>query len=171
VAVDQDNPTRTDQLYLRPVFDTLFMYGNFFGRQMVQVSGPSPDTTSLWASTDISDPNTLKLMAVNLSQSQTTISVNLTGFTANGGYKYELTSPNPLDRTATSNGPNHTSTINGFKLLSTNIATAKTQIPRRAVTVNANTVTVTLAPYSVTAIVLQSSSSDRRVFLPFATTR
>lgn len=164
VVVEQDYVDRANQIYLRPPFNTLFMYGNFFGDQMVQISGPKPETTSLWASTDSSEPGTLKLMAINLSPAKTTVTIKLSGFDATGGYKYELTSINPLDRTSVSNGPEHTSTINGFKLLSTNIATAKTRIPKRTVTVSANTVTQTLAPYSVTAIVLRST--PRRVVLP-----
>lgn len=169
VAVDLDDPTQISQIYLRPVFNTLFMYGNFFGNQMVQVTGPIPETTSLWASIDSTDPGTLKLMAANLYPAETTITVNLSGFAASGGYKYELTSPDPLNRTATSNGPDHSSTINGFKLLSTNISTAINQIPKRVMTVTTNTATMTLAPYSVTAIVLWSATSVLpvpRVFLP-----
>lgn len=169
VAADQDYPTAMDEIYLRPVFNTLFLYGNFFGDQMVQVTGPEPLTTSLWASTDSSDPGTLKLIVVNLYSATTTIKVNLSGFVAAGGDKYEMTNPKPLDRTAASNGPAHGSTINGFKLASTNIATAKSQIPKRTVTLTANTVTETFAPYSVTAIVLRSGTilpSGKEVFLP-----
>jgi hypothetical protein len=157
VVVDQDNPTSIRQIYLRPTFITLFMYGNFFGNQMVQVSGPRSETTSVWAATDSDNPGTLTLMAINLYPAQTTISVQLSGFTAAGGDKYELTSSAALDRTEISNGPDHASAINGFKLLSTNIATAKTRIPKQAAAVTGNTVTTALAPYSLTAIVLHSS--------------
>jgi hypothetical protein len=160
VWVDQDNPTNIDQIYLRPSFYTTFLYGNYFGDQMVQVTAPMPESVSVWASTDSNDPGTLKLIVTNISAAPANATINLSGFIAVNGDKYEMTSSDPLNRTAVSNGPDHATRINGFKLLSTNITTAAAQIPKSTVNIQNGVVKETFAPYSVTALVLRSNGSE-----------
>lgn len=175
VWVEQDNPASMDDIHLRPSFYTIFLYGNFFGDQMVEVTTPMPDSISVWASTDSNDPGTLKLIVTNISAATANTTINLSGFTAISGDKYEMTSSDPLNRTAVSNGPDHATRINGFKLLSTNIATAASKIPKRVVSIQNGAVKETFAPYSVTAIILRSEGSfppptpspNYSCFLPF----
>lgn len=154
VFVEQDNPPTVSSIYLRPPFYTTFMYGNFFGDQIVTSSNPSPDKISLYAAYETADRSKLKLIVTNLSPNLAISTINIFGFTPSSGVKYELTNPNPLDKGALSNSPDHGSTINGYTLLSTNISVAKNQIPTRSVTVQNGTVTTTFLPYSVTAVVL-----------------
>ena len=164
VASTDDYPSDISQLYLRPSYYTTFIYGNYFGNTIVYSSDPDPTTVSLWASTDTRDHSQLKLMATNLHTATTTITVNLSGFTAASGEKYELTNPDPLNRTDNSNGPNHGSTINGYTLTTANIANAVNEIPKRPISIAGNSFTLSLAPYSVTAIILKNGSP--RNYLP-----
>ena len=69
-----------------------------------------------------------------------------------------LSNPNPLAMTEQSNGQNHGSTINGFTLETASIANAVDQITGLPVAIDGNRLMETFAPYTVTAVILESDN-------------
>lgn len=144
-----------ETVYLRPSYYTLFLYANYFGDQLVFSTSSKEEDISIWASTDSNDPNTLKLIITNISNSIVTSNVDISGFSASSGSKVVLSNPNPLDMTAASNSQSHGTTINGVTLEAASITTAAGQIEGTLVTIENNRFTETFAPYTVTAITLR----------------
>jgi hypothetical protein len=145
-------------VYLRPAYYTLFLYGNYFGDQLVASASSDEAEISIWASTDSQDPGTLKLIVTNISGSSATPTINIAGFSPSSGSKFVLSNPNPLNMTDQSNSQNHGTTINGVKLDAASITDAVNQIQGVPVTVQGNSLVETFAPYSVTAIILESGN-------------
>ncbi len=145
-------------VYLRPSYYTFFLYANYFGDQLVASSSSQEDDISIWASTDSSDPGKLKLIVTNISGSAITASINLEGFSPVSGSKFVLSNPHPLDMTEASNGQNHGTTINGVTLSAASITNVVNQIQGTPVAVQGSSLTDTFAPYTVTAIILQSGN-------------
>ncbi|MFN2198992.1 MAG: hypothetical protein ACK2UW_22935 [Anaerolineales bacterium] len=147
-----------ETVYLRPAYYTFFLYGNYFGDQLVASSSSQEGDISIWASTDSQDPGTLKLIVTNISGSTASAAIDITGFSPVSGSKFVLSNPNPLDMTDQSNGQNHGTTINGFTLEAANITDAVNQIQGTPVAVQGNSLTETFDPYTVTAIILRSGN-------------
>lgn len=146
-----------ETVYLRPSYYTLFLYANYFGDQLLYSSSDNEAAISIWASTDSDDPNSLKLIVTNISNSIITSPIEISGFRANSGSKVVLSNPSPLDMTFASNDQSHGSTINGVTLDAATITTAADQIPGEPVTIEGNRITETFPPYSVTAIRLTAN--------------
>ena len=157
-------------IYLRPSYYTLFLFGNFFGDQYVQSTSDKEGELSIWASTDSQDPDTLKIIVVNFSDSPTAESIAINGFVPVSGQKYTLSNASPLDLTEESNGPNHGTTINGMTLTPDNILSAAAELKNNApqVTLSGGGVTEEFPPYSVTAINLQGTHIPTKPVSPQA---
>ena len=145
-----------ETVYLRPAYYTLFLYGNYFGDQLVASASSNEADISIWASTDSDDPGKLKIIVTNISNSIIHANVDLAGFSANAGEKFVLSNPNPLAMTEQSNGQNHGSTINGFTLAAASITHAVNQITGVPVSIEGHSLMETFAPYTVTAIILEA---------------
>ena len=83
--------TIEDRFYPTPVYYTYFMYAQFFGDMLVNSSSSMKDMLSIWASTDSTQPGTLKLMVVNLADEPVEANLSLNGLNPNGGKYYEMT--------------------------------------------------------------------------------
>lgn len=145
-----------DTVYLRPSYYTLFLYGNYFGDQLVASASANEEAVSIWASTDSADPDRLKLIITNLSNSEIHSTVEIAGFSAASGLKYVIANPNPLDMSSGSNSQEHGTTLNGVALEAEGIASAVDQIPGVPVTLQGSSLVETFAPYTITAIVLEA---------------
>lgn len=143
-------------VYLRPAYYTLFLYGNYFGDQLVASGSSQEADISIWAATDSEDPGTLKLMVSNISNRAITATIDLAGFNAVSGEKYVLSNPDPADMSEGSNSQDHGTTINGVSLQAASITSAVDQIAGVPLAVQGGSLTESFAPYSVTAIILQS---------------
>lgn len=140
---------------LRPSYYTLFMYGNYFGNRMVQVTDPDPSLFSVWASTDTRDPKRLKLMVTNLSSSAIQIPLTFSPFMSSAGKAYVMSNPNPLSMTSTSHVGSGGTTINGTVLQDMNVSGSAATIQGVPVPVSGSSLTYTFQPYSVTALILE----------------
>ena len=145
-----------ETVYLRPSYYTLFLYGNYFGDQLVASASGKEQDISIWASTDSAEPGRLKLIVTNLSPSTIHSEIQIAGFSAVSGTKYVLSNPNPLEFTSRSNSQEHGTTINGVSLEATSISTAVEQIPGVPVSIQGSSLAETFAPYTVTAIILEA---------------
>jgi hypothetical protein len=145
-----------ETVYLRPSYYTLFLYGNYFGDQLVASTTSQVGDISIWASTDSQDPNTLKLIVTNISSSTANANIDIAGFSPVSGSKYVLSNPNPLDMTDKSNSQDHGTTLNGVTLQAASITSAVAQIQGTPVAVQGNSLVESFAPYTVTAIILQA---------------
>ena len=161
-------------IYLRPSYYTLFLFGNFFGDQYVQSTSDKEGELSIWASTDSQDPDTLKIIVVNFSDSPTAESIAINGFVPVSGQKYTLSNANPLDLSEDSNGPNNGTTINGMTLTPDNVPNAAAELKKNApsISISGNQVLEEFPPFSVTTIVLSSESEPTKplsvqTWLPF----
>lgn len=143
-------------VYLRPSYYTLFLYGNYFGDQLVASTSSHAGDISIWASTDSNDPGTLKLIITNISSNTSRGTIEIAGFSPVSGSKFVLSNPQPLDMTDLGNSQDHNTTINGIKLDAANITNAVDQIQGTHVAVQGSSLTETFAPYTVTAIILVS---------------
>ena len=83
--------TIEDRFYPTPVYYTYFMYAQFFGDMLVNSSSSMEDKLSIWASTDSDQPDTLKLMVVNLADEPVEANLSLNGLNSSGGKYYEMT--------------------------------------------------------------------------------
>lgn len=156
VATDNDYYPSIDSLSIRPVFYSLFLYGNYFGNVMLKTSDPDPTKISLYASLNKENPQKLYLMVTNLSADVVEADITISGFSPIKGWKYELQNPDPLSLDEASNGINHGSTINGYRLTAQNIVTALNEIPTLPVNLREGDVNETFSPFTVTALVLEN---------------
>jgi hypothetical protein len=147
-----------ETVYLRPSYYTLFLYANFFGDQLVASASDKEEDISIWASTDSDDPDTLKLMVTNISNSVIHSNIEIADFSAVSGMKFELSNPNPLDMAGGSNSQEHGTTINGITLDAANINGATEQITGIPVSVQGGDLEEAFAPFTVTAIILRADS-------------
>lgn len=153
-----NNDLTPTTLYLRPSYYPFFMYANYFGDRLVEVNQPLPDKISLWASTDTKDPGKLKLMLTNLSTNTINATVNLAGFSALTGSVYVLQSNNPTDTGSQSNTAAASTNINGIKLNGMDVYGSAAAISPQNFNLTGSSFTRTLAPFTVTAIILTSAS-------------
>lgn len=151
---NDDNPTK---IMARPSYNAFVMYNKYFGDQMVQSGSYKNDDISIWASTDSDDPGKLKLRITNMTGSNITVPVALTGFSANGGSVYVLKSTNPTDAGSTSNLQAAPSTINGVKLDPMNISTTLANVQPSPLAASGSSFTYTFPAYSSTAIILNGA--------------
>ncbi len=149
---------------IRPIYYTMFMYGQFFGDQMVESATADPDQkVVVWASRDSKAPGTLKLMLINLRGEIAHTRLNISGFTPAIGYAYEMTSVSPLSLEAPDSFTRHGTTINGQALPDYNMdnpaafRNAVASIQPRIVQA-AQSFKYDLQPYSVVALVLNDSA-------------
>lgn len=145
-----------ETVYLRPPYYTLFLYANYFGDQLVASASSKEEDISIWASMDSDDPNTLKLIITNISNSVVHSNIDIAGFSAVSGMKFELSNPNPLDMTSRSNSQEHGTTINGITLDAASITSAVDQITGVPVSIQGGDLKETFAPYTVTAVILKA---------------
>ena len=114
--------TLQDNFAPMPVYYTYFMYAQFFGNMLVQSSSSREDKLSIWASTDTAEPNTLKLLVVNLADEPIDATVNLHDFVPGSGRYYELTNMDfvtATDKTTVAGG----TSINGLVIDSSSAQT------------------------------------------------
>ena len=114
--------TLQDNFAPMPVYYTYFMYAQFFGNMLEQSSSSREDKLSIWASTDTAEPNTLKLLVVNLADEPIEATVNIRGFVPGSGKSYELTNQDfvtALDKTTVVGG----TSINGLAIDSSSAQT------------------------------------------------
>lgn len=147
------NPT-LNEIFLRPTFSTLYMYGNYFGNQMVQTQSTNEADLSIWAAKQNNDPNTLTLMITNFTDQPIQTTVDINGFTVGGGKKYVMSSTNPTSGDQISKSKDHTTTINGVKLQYATLPNT-TVPPQEIGSFTPEQFTESFPPYSVTAIQLQ----------------
>ncbi len=148
------NDTSPTGIVLRPTYYAFFMYGNYFGDQMVQSSSTTNPALAVYASTDSDDPGKLKLMVVNFSNAPIAESLALAHFNAQSAEAYVLANPNPTNMSDASNVQNGGTTINGVVLQNMSVAESAELIQPMAVSVSGGRVNHTFAPYSVTAIIV-----------------
>jgi hypothetical protein len=151
---NSDAPTG---IVLRPTYYVFFMYGNYFGDQMVASSSVNDPTLSVYASIDSQEPGTLKLMVVNFSSEAVTKSIGLSNFNAQQAEAYLLANPNPTDMSEASNTGNGGTTINGVALQDMDVSSSAATIQPAAVAISSNILTHTFPPYSVVAIVVEGN--------------
>jgi|GEM_PF-2912425 len=107
--------TIEDKFFPMPVYYTYFMYAQLFGDMLVESSSSMEDKLSIWASTDSADPNTLKLMVVNLADESINTSLGLNVSHVSGGRYYELSNMDfvtAADKASVWDG----TTINGLEI-------------------------------------------------------
>lgn len=154
----------TGVIDIRPSYYTMFMYGQFFGDQMVESSTADPDQKVVaWASRDSKDPGSLKLMLINLRGEVAHTRLNISGFTPVVGYAYEMSSANPLSLEDPGSYSRHGTTINGQALPDYSLdnaaafRNAAASIQPRVVQAS-QSFKYDLQPYSVVALVLKDSA-------------
>jgi hypothetical protein len=157
--------TLQDNFAPMPVYYTYFMYAQFFGNMLVQSSSSREDKLSIWASTDNAEPNTLKLLVVNLTDEPIEATVNIHGFVPGSGKSYELTNQDfvtALDKTTVVGG----TSINGLAIDSSSAQTILDSA--QAIIDSGRTLGAVGSPfkhvfpaYSVTALVLQGGGPPR----------
>jgi hypothetical protein len=156
-ADNGDNPT---QLFLRPSYNAFYMFNKYFGDQMVESRSFNDANISIWASKDSKDPGKLKLRVTNMTGNDITVPVNLTGFSATGGQVYTLRSTNPTDISSNSKLTSAPTTINGIKLVATNLIATGAQIQPVNLTVNGSSFTYNFPAYTSTAVILTEGSTQ-----------
>jgi hypothetical protein len=115
----------------------------------------------VWASTDSTEPGTLKLMLVNLSGDVASTQVQVSGFEPVSGEAYVMASSDPLSMVDPDAYTNHTTTINGVRIPDYEIANpavfrnAIASITPVAVPVFGD-FDYTLQPYTVVALTLRA---------------
>lgn len=152
-----DSDSAPTRLFVRPAFYTLFMYGQYFGDQLVRTETSDPaQQLTIWASTDSRAPGTLKLMVVNLSGAPQPATVRVQGFTPTSGVSYQMTNPNPLDSSPASARNGGGTTINGVSIDTTSASAIDASVAamKPAAVTAAPSFAQTFPPNSVTAIVL-----------------
>lgn len=156
-ADNGDNPTK---ILLRPNYYAFYMYNKYFGDQIVESSSYDDSKISIWASKDTKDTGKLKLRITNMTASPISLPVNLTGFNASTGQVYSLISTNPTNTSSSSNIESAPTTLNGVKLVASNILTTGSQIHPTNISVNGSSFTYTFPAYSTTAIILLENSGQ-----------
>ena len=155
---DDVNPSKQ---FVRPTYYTMLMYSQWFGDTLVNSSTSDPlQNVVVWASTDSSAPNTLKLMLVNFNSSAASVDIGIAGFTPQSGQYYEMTSTDPESLDPALTRDSGQTTINGYTVDTTAgaVQASINAIAPRAVTgISGAVVTHVLPAYSVTAMVLSGS--------------
>lgn len=157
-TIYSDNSAAPTRLFVRPTFYAFYMYNKYFGDQIVNSHSYDDSAISIWASTDSKDQGKLKLRVTNLTATDITTPVMLTGFTAGNGAVYILKSTKPTDLSSTSNLASAPTTINGVKLDANNIVTSEALIQPTNIDVNGTSFTYTFPAYSSAAIILNQST-------------
>ena len=154
-----------DNIDVRPIYYTEYLYAQHFGDMLVRSVSDDPDQNAVvWASTDSTDPGTLKLMFVNLKDQVTAATVTVQGFVPQVGYAYEMVSADPLSLDNPRSFTQHQTTINGYSIPDYDInnpslfQNAVAAITPKVVPVS-NTLTYNLPPYSVVALVLRDAGA------------
>ncbi len=156
-----------DSTYLdiRPTYYTAFMFGQYFGDMLVESSTSDPaQKVVVWASKDSAEPDSLKLMLVNLTGEPARANINVSGFTPRVGYAYEMTSTNPLALDNPRSFSEHNTTINGYSIPDYKISdpavfrNAVGAITPKVIAVSDNFV-YDIPAYSAVALVLKTSGT------------
>ena len=153
-----DSDTSPKNLYLRPTFNSYILYAKYFGNQMVKSTTYDDQNISIWASKDTNDPGKLKLIVTNLSATDISAPVNMTGFNAVSGQAYEMTNANPTDTSATSDTEGLTK-INGVALHGMTLATDLASIKPINISISGSSITYNFKAYSSTSIILTQSGT------------
>jgi len=151
-----DSDVATKNIFLRPSFNAYVMYAKYFGNQMVKSTTYDDQNISIWASKDTNDPGKLKLIVTNLSATDISVPVNVTGFNSTSAQVYEMTNANPTDISATSVNEGQTK-INNVALHGMTLSADIKTIQPKNITVAGNTFTYNFKSYSSTAIILAQS--------------
>ena len=154
-AIYPDDDVLPTRIFLRPIYYTFFMYGNYFGDMMVASSSSEPEALSVWASTDTSDEGKLKLMVVNISDQPIDAALSSAGFQAQKASIYTLNSENPTEMGDISNEENAWTRLNGQSLDPMNVADSAQNIQPEQVDLSGPYLDWTFEPFSVTAIILE----------------
>lgn len=140
--------------FTRPVFYTMVMYDKYFGSQLVKATSTKEADVSLWAAK--ATDGSLRLMVTNMSGESVQKQIRITGKNVQSAELYQLTNPNPTSGDSNSKSQNHGTTLNGvslnYKTIGQDIARVQ---PRSVDSVAADSVTVTLPAYSVSAILIE----------------
>ncbi|MCZ7356004.1 MAG: hypothetical protein O8C66_08475 [Candidatus Methanoperedens sp.] len=156
--------TIEDKFFPMPVYYTYFMYAQFFGDMLVRSSSSMEDNLSIWASTDSAQPNTLKLMVVNLADESVNATLNLSGFHQTGGRYFEMTNDDFVtapDKAKVFGGTK----INGLEINSSSAQSIIDSAQRiidsgRPVSDMGNSFNHVFPAYSATVIVLNTTASQ-----------
>ncbi|MDY6834857.1 MAG: Ig-like domain-containing protein [Chloroflexota bacterium] len=158
-----DDSMYPDDVYVRPIYYTKLMYGQYFGDQMVESSTSDPEKMlTIWASTDVDEPDTLKLMVTNLNENSCYGVINVDGFDLQGGEYYRLTNPDPLSGYSPSFGtvPNQDlmPNVNGYQIEPSHTAdTIIASIPPMDISVIGSSFEHYFPAHSVTSIILEGT--------------
>lgn len=152
-----DNDTAPTKVQLRPSYYALYMYNKYFGNQYLTTNSFDESKLSIFASTDTNDPGKLKLRITNLTNTQITTPINLTGFNTSGGEAYTLSSTNPTDISPSSMTQNSSVKLNGVSLDGANLIQSGSLIQPQTVLANGNSFSYTFPAYSTVAIILNQS--------------
>ena len=155
---DSDDPA---ELYVRPTYYSMLMLSQYFGDVMIQSATSDPkELVGVWASNVADDPDMIKLIVVNMSDTSADVDIDVSGFAVGSGTYYTLANANPIDLSPESLKGG--STINGA---SVDTAFGQVQpsidaIPGLPLTEIADgTVSHTLPPFSGTAMILNTAPS------------
>lgn len=156
-----------EALDVRPTYVTEWMYARHFGDMMVESESNYFDQQLVvWASKSSADPNTLKLMIVNLGGNRETINFDVSGFEFNASTQagaFVMTSEDPLSQANPESFAEHTTRINGVAIPDVQIAQPEeftkllNSIDPVPVNVNGPEFRYQVEPYSVVALTLWSA--------------
>ena len=151
----------TDIFDVRPTYYAQWLYAQHFGDVMVQSStSDSLQKVVVWASRDNGDPDTLKLMLLNLGAERTSVQLQITGFAPVSGEAFVMSSNTPTSMSNPASFTDHQTSINGVFLPDIAVA-APNEFTEAIDSITPITVAADqaasyeLSPYSVTALMLR----------------
>lgn len=160
IASTSVRPTLQD-IFFRPTYHFLYMYGNFFGDKLVQSSTENDKELSVWGALDSQNPDVLYLMVTNTTDKFIKSTIALSGFTPHFANEYILSNPNLTDSTLEGKGRNHGTNINGVTINYSDINGSIRNIRplERSNNIQGSSYIQTFAPYTATAIILNKNQS------------
>lgn len=147
-----------NNLQLKSTYYTSYMYEHYFGDTLVGSSSSDKENVAVWASTDTSDPNKLKLMVINYSTEENNLRLNFPGFSAKNASIYKLTPTQTVTSATNINQQDLGSRLNGVELTPSNISNPG--ITPVTATVNAEVMDYAAPAFSVTSIVLDGTAGS-----------
>ncbi len=154
-----DNVDIPTKVLVRPSYYAFYMFNKYFGNQYVTASSYDESKLSIFASTDTTDPGKLKIRITNLTGSDITTPINITGFNASGGSVYTLSSSNPGASDLNSMTQNANISLNGVKLDGASLIQSASTIQPTPLTVNGSSFSYSFPAFSTVAIILNQNNA------------
>jgi hypothetical protein len=110
-------------LDVRPTFITEWLYASHFGDTMIESTTNYYDQQVVaWASTDSDEPDTLKLILVNMTGRAENVNLHIAGFTPGSGDAWVMTSDDPLSQANPDSFTGNNTKVNGVTITDVQIA-------------------------------------------------